>query len=96
MSQENLLVPSGVKRVGTNVQSDDERKGVTLMLAAFVWKTRESPKLKAGLLPPFVVFNGKTGKTLDKRYKDWHRRQGHSGSMNFQSKHWFDGPITLR
>ena len=30
--KEKLLVPTGVSRVGTSVESDDERKGVSLML----------------------------------------------------------------
>ena len=96
LAKEELLVPSGNRRVGANVQGDDERKGVSLMLAAYVWKQRSSGILRSGLLPPFIVFNGKTGVTLDKRYKDWNRKPGHSGSTNFQKKHWFDGPITLR
>ena len=96
LAQEKLLVPTGVKRVGSNVQKADERKGVTFMLAAYFWKAKGADTIKRGLLPPFIVFNGKSGATLDKRYKDWSRREGHSGSMNFQSKHWFDGPMTIR
>ena len=96
LAQEELLVPSGIKRVGTNIKGNDERKGVTLMIAAYVWRNKTNGVLKAGLLPPFIVFNGKTGATLDKRYSDWSRRPGHFGSFNFQSKHWFDGVITLR
>ena len=95
-ADEKLLVPTGLKRVGSTVKSDDERKGVTLMLTAYVRRKRGSGVLESGLLPPFMVFNGKTGKTLDRRYQDWSRRPGHSGSMNFQKKHWFDGVITLR
>ena len=95
LAQEELLVPSGVKRVGTNVKGPDHRKGVTLMLAAYAWR-KHGGKIVTGLLPPFIVFNGMTGKTLDKKYKDWSRRPGHFGSTNFQYKHWFDGPITLR
>ena len=96
LAQEELLVPTGTKRVGTNIQSNDERKGVSLMLSGYVWKSRRTGVLKTGILPPFIVFNGKTGKTLDKRYSDWNKRPGHSGSMNFQAKHWFDAVITLR
>ena len=66
------------------------------MLTAYITRSRDDGTLTAGLLPPFMVFNGKTGKTLDNRYKDWSRRPGHHGSMNFQTKHWFDGVITLR
>ena len=82
--------------MGTTTEESDERKGVTLMLASFVSKGRGASSLSSGLLPPFYVFNGKTGATLDKRYKDWSTRPGHSGSMNFQAKHWFDATITLR
>ena len=96
LAKEELLVPSGTRHVGTNVAGADERKGVTLMLTAFAWKKKESGIIETGLLPQFIVFNGKTGKTLDKRYSDWCKRPGHSGSMNFQAKHWFDNVITLR
>jgi len=96
LAKEKLLVPSGLKRVGTTTEAPDERKGVSLMLAAFVEKNVRTGKLSSGVLPPFIVFNGKTGATLDKRYKDWHQRPGHTGSMNFQKKHWFDTAMTLR
>ena len=36
LAKEQLLVPTGIRRVGTSVQGDDERKGVTLILAAYV------------------------------------------------------------
>ena len=91
-----MLVPTGVRRVGTTIESNDKRKGVSLMLAAYIRKEDDSDALTSGILPPFIVFNGKAGATLYKRYSDWSRREGHSGSMNFQSKHWFDGVITLR
>lgn len=48
------------------------------------------------MLPPFMVFNGKTGATLDRKYADWCSRPGHFASVNFQRKHWFDAVITLR
>ena len=96
LAKEELLVPTGTRRVGTTVTGPDERKGVTLMLSAFINKGDNGRVGKTGLLPPFFVFNGKTGKTLDKRYSDWSRRPGHFGSMNFQDRHWFDRVITLR
>ena len=96
LAKEELLVPTGTRRVGTTVQSADERKGVTLMLSAFVRRNDDVDKITTGLLPPFIVYNGKTGATLDKRYSDWSRRPGHTGSMNFQQRHWFDAVITLR
>ena len=65
------------------------------MLTGYVWR-KASGTLTAGLLPPFIVFNGKTGATLDKKYKNWDKLPGHSGSFNFQSKHWFDATITIR
>ena len=94
LAKEHLLVPTGTRRVGTGIESPDERKGITLMLTAYV--NCVNGVLKSGVLPPFMVFNGKTGATLDKRYADWSRRPGHIGSMNFQKKHWFDTAITLR
>ena len=87
LADEKLLVPTGIRRVGTSVQSDDKRKGITLMLSAYIDEGEASEPIKCGLLPPFMVFNGKTNATLDRRYSDWGRRPGHSGSMNFQSKH---------
>ena len=65
LADDNLLVPTGVKRVGTTVQERDERKGVTLMLSAYVLSTANAENPKSGILPPFIVFNGKTGATLD-------------------------------
>ena len=70
LANEKLLVPEGLRRVGTTTGESDKRKGVTLMLTSFVSKGRGTDSLAAGLLPPFIVFNGKTGATLDKRYKD--------------------------
>ena len=96
LAKEKLLVPKGLRRVGTTTVEHDERKGVTLMLTAYVEKNWRTGDLASGVLPPFLVFNGKTGATLDNRYSDWCQRPGHSGSMNFQSKHWFDAVITLR
>ena len=87
LADEKLLVPTGIRRIGTSVQSDDKRKGITLMLSAYIDEGEASEPIKCGLLPPFMVFNGKTNATLDRRYSDWGRRPGHSGSMNFQSKH---------
>ena len=94
--QEDLLVPRGIKRVGTTIETNDRRKGVTLTLTALVSRSGRTVTLHSGLLPPFMVFNRVTGKTLDKRHSDWSRRPGHSGGMNFQCKHWFDKHITLR
>ena len=42
LAQENLLVPTGVKRVGTSVHNDDERWGETLMPAADIWRKNSS------------------------------------------------------
>ena len=93
--QKDLLIPRGIRRVGTTIETNDRRKGVTLMLTAYVSRCGPTVTLHSGLLPPFMVFN-KVTKTLDKRYSDWSRRLGHSGSMNFQCKHWFDKHIALR
>ena len=38
LAKEKLIVPTGVSRVGTSVETDDERKGVSLMLAAYIWR----------------------------------------------------------
>ena len=96
LADENLLVPTGLRRVGTTTVENDKRKGVSLMLCSFVSKDLGRDNFSTGILPPFLVFNGKTGATLDKRYSDWRQRPGHSGSMNFQPRHWFDKVITLR
>ena len=84
LAKEELLVPGGIKRVGTNVKGDDERKGVTLMIAAYIWRNKTNGVIKAGLILPFIVFNGKIGNTLNKRYQNWSQRPGHFGSINFQ------------
>ena len=64
LAKDDLIVPTGIRRVGTSVEGDDYRKGVSLMLAAYIWKDKDTGKLNAGLLPPFIVFNGKTGKII--------------------------------
>ena len=76
LAQEDLLVPRGIKRVGTTIETNDRRKGVTLMLTAYVSRSGRTVTLHPGLLPPFMVFDRVTGKTLDKRYSDWSRRLG--------------------
>ena len=38
LAKEKLLVPEGTRRVGSAVETDDERKGVTLMLSAYIWR----------------------------------------------------------
>ena len=70
LAKEKLLVPEGTRRVGSAVETDDERKGVTLMLSAYIWRQPNKNTINCGVLPPFMVFNGKTGATLDKRYRD--------------------------
>ena len=87
LEDDKLLVPTGTRRVGTLVEGPDHRKGITLMLSSYAEKGDDGRIKRTGVLPPFMVFNGKTGATLDKRYGDWSRRPGHCGSFNFQSKH---------
>lgn len=84
--------------MGSTTELDDERIGVSLMLATYVERNVHSGRLSSGILPPFMftVFNGKTGDTLDKRFEDWSKRPRRSGSMNFQKWHWFYKVITLR
>ena len=41
------------------VQTDDERKGVTLMLSAFIRQYENSNKIQCGVLPPFMCLMGK-------------------------------------
>ena len=95
-SKEKVIAPMGVKRVGNTVVTDDERKGITVMVTVAMEKDRQSDFIKGRMLPPFLVFEGQTGKILDKKYEDWADRPGHCASVNFQKNHWFDGPICLR
>ena len=39
---------------------------------------------------------GVTGATLDKLYESWPTTEGHTCTVAFQKKHWFDKHITLR
>lgn len=66
------------------------------MLFVLVRRNGDVDKITTGLLPPYIVYNEKTGATLDKRYSDWSWRPGHTGSMNFRKRNWFDAVITLR
>ena len=48
------------------------------------------------LLKPFLVMDGVTGATLDKKYATWATQAPHTCEVTFQKKHWFDKHITLR
>jgi hypothetical protein len=90
---EYVLAPTGCKRVGGKIRSD-EKSGCTLMVTAELNSSK--------LLPPFLVLNGRKKvnaknlqQTLWWKYQDWSSRPGHSATLTFQEKHWFDEDITI-
>ena len=54
LAKEKLLVPTGLRRVGTTTVEHDERKGVTLMLTAYVEKNWRTGDLASGGSPTFA------------------------------------------
>ena len=50
LAEENMLVPTGVRRVGTTIESNDKRKGVSLMLAAYIRKGDDNESLNKNAL----------------------------------------------
>jgi hypothetical protein len=81
---EQVAAPTGVKRVGSIVKTAPI-DGCTLMVTAEFGTGK--------LLKPFLVMDGVTGATLDKKYATW---ATHTCEVTFQKKHWFDKHITIR
>ena len=82
-----MAAPTGVKRVGSIVKTAP-KDGCTLMVTAEFGTGK--------LLKPFLVMDGVTGATLDKRYATWATQAPHTCEVTFQKKHWFDKHITIR
>eukprot|EP00968_Pinguiococcus_pyrenoidosus_P019321 scaffold2088_cov452-Pinguiococcus_pyrenoidosus.AAC.1 len=79
---ERVAAKRGARRIGSNVKYNP-KKGCTLMV------TVDSRGI---LLKPFLVLDGKFGKTLHQRYLTW---DGPS-EVAFQERHWFDDQIVRR
>ena len=82
-----VLAPKCAKMVGGNKQTV-EKAGCTLIVTVDLTNGK--------LLNPFIVLNGKTD--LHKKCTLDHESSFYAGtcSVNFQKKHWFDTPITIR
>ena len=91
---EQLLVPTGTKRVSTK-QKTDTKTGFTVMCCAQCETSL--------LLPPFIVFKGKNmadseaaaggrpNRTLHYKYKNWaNEDEENTATITFQENHWFD------
>ncbi|KAG9410423.1 hypothetical protein AC1031_018462 [Aphanomyces cochlioides] len=75
LAQNKVIVPTGVKRVGTINPAHDERKGVTLVVAAEVYSSK--------LLPPFIVDNGEFGASLMTKWQAYKK-----SVVVFNKTHW--------
>ncbi|EGZ11945.1 hypothetical protein PHYSODRAFT_515394 [Phytophthora sojae] len=81
-----FVVPTGNKRVGSNVASD-AKKGCTEMVSAEMYSSM--------ILPPFVVMTATHNGTLARRFSTW-RQDGGDASVNFQPSHWMDIPTAKK
>jgi hypothetical protein len=74
-TSEKLLVPKGLKRVGTLVPVNNDKKGVTLVVT--------SSLLSSQLLPPFIIDSGGFGSTLMHQWKNYSK-----STVLFNPTHW--------
>lgn len=72
---QRLIAPTGVKRVGSVVQVDNEKWGATVMIAC---EFRTSC-----ILPPMIIFTGVYGAKLMKHWADFDRAK-----VIFNESHW--------
>jgi hypothetical protein len=72
---ERLVAPTGVKRVGTVVQADNEKWGATVMIAC-EYKT-------SSILPPMIIFTGVYGAKLMSQWAHYDRAK-----VIFNESHW--------
>ena len=61
LAEEKLLVPEGLKRVGTTTVESDKRKGVSLMLATYVSKGKGTTLFQLGSCPHFSYLTERPG-----------------------------------
>ena len=72
---QRLIAPTGVKRVGSVVQVDNEKWGATVMIAC-EYRT-------SCILPPMIIFTGVYGAKLMKHWADFDRAK-----VLFNESHW--------
>jgi hypothetical protein len=72
---QRLIAPTGVKRVGTALQVDNEKWGATVMIAC-EYRT-------SSILPPMVIFTGVYCAKLMKHWADFDRAK-----VIFNESHW--------
>ena len=72
---QRLIAPTGVKRVGSVVQVDNEKWGATVMIAC-EYRT-------SCILPPMIIFTGVYGAKLMKHWADFDRAK-----VIFNESHW--------
>ncbi|KUF87759.1 hypothetical protein AM587_10017365 [Phytophthora nicotianae] len=77
-----FVVPTGTRRVGSNVASD-AKKGCTVMVSAEMYSSM--------ILSPFIVMTATHNGTLARRFASW-RDKGGDASVHFQPPHWMDTP----
>jgi hypothetical protein len=75
LSASKVLVPTGIKRVGSLIPVANEKKGVTLVVTASL--------LSSQLLPPFIVDSGGFGSTLMHQWKHYTK-----STVLFNATHW--------
>jgi hypothetical protein len=56
MKDTRLIVPQGIKRVGTSTQVDNEKMGATVLISCKFWTSM--------ILPPMVIFTSVYGAKL--------------------------------
>jgi hypothetical protein len=84
--ETTYVVPTGTKRVGSNVASD-AKKACTLMVSCEMFSSM--------VLPPFIVMTGMHEGTLARRYTSW-RDDGGEARVCFQPSHWMDIPTAKK
>jgi hypothetical protein len=62
-NSDRVLVPTGTKRMGSLIPLENEKKGVTLMVAASL--------LSSNLLPPFIIDTGEYGADLMRQWSHY-------------------------
>ena len=72
---QRLIAPTGVKRVGTALQVDNEKWGATVMIAC-EYRT-------SSILPPMIIFTGVHCAKLMKHWADFDRAK-----VIFNESHW--------
>ena len=77
-----FIVPTGTKRVGCVNGADNEKSGISLLVAADLTLSR--------LLPPFIIAKGGFGKDL---MKAWHSYQ--KSTVVFNETHWMNQTVAI-